>query len=104
MAELPHFAFPFERANGKVKVVEQDSEAHVMSCERSIAATPLGYRDERPDFGIPMPDYRTRIDLDGIEQALRTWEPRSRLSSEELLDLVKYATGEREAVIEVEAP
>ena len=71
MAELPHFGFPFHlhrgatsgdkssHIKGKIKVEEQDTEGHVMACENVIVRCPSGFRVERPEFGIPWPEYRS---------------------------------------------
>lgn len=73
----PHFCYPFERtAGGGVEVAEQDTEEHVMSCETVIASCPQGFRVSRPEFGIPWPEYRTRVDAGEIASALRMHEDR----------------------------
>jgi phage baseplate assembly protein W len=73
MADLPHFAFPFARG----AYVEQDSMEHVVSCENVIVRCPVGFRVERPDYGVPWPDYATQIDGEVVAQALAALEPRS---------------------------
>ena len=89
MVDRPHFAFPFARGS----YVEQDTADHVMSCEHMILRCPLGFRDERPDFGIPWPEFANApLDADGIERALRRLEPRGNATAEEYADLAEGAT------------
>jgi phage baseplate assembly protein W len=89
----PHFSYPFQRdAAGRVEVVEQDTDEHVMACENVIVRCPAGFRDERPEFGIPFPEFRTApLDVGGIEDALRRFEPRSRATGHEYADTADAA-------------
>lgn len=111
MSDLPHFAFPFERpANSKVKVVEQDTVEHVAACENVILACPVGFRQERPDFGIPWPEYRAirggsraTADPGAIEEAVRRLEPRGLSSVADLTTRAQAAIGEVEIEVTVEA-
>jgi phage baseplate assembly protein W len=80
MADLPHIAFPFERdaRTGKVRVVEQDTPEHVNSCCQTIIRCPTGFREDRPDFGIPYPEFRTApFDVTAIRDQIRDLEPRA---------------------------
>jgi hypothetical protein len=77
----PHFSLPFGRdpSTGKVSVVEQDTAEHVMSCETMIVVHPLGFRDERPDFGWAWPEFRSLpLDLGALQEALTRLEPRGK--------------------------
>jgi hypothetical protein len=47
----PHFDLPF-RLSDKAAVVEQGTMRDLANCVYLIVATPLGYRDESPNFGI----------------------------------------------------
>ncbi len=87
--ERPHIQFPFQRgANGKVNCVEQGEPEHVMSCEMVIVHCPLGYRDDRPDFGWPWPELQNMpLDLSGLEQALERFEPRGDANVTQYADL-----------------
>lgn len=77
--DTPHLAFPFSRSpSGVINVVEQDSVEHIMACEQVIARCPLGYRDERPEFGWPWPDLRLMpLDPTPLINALNQFEPRA---------------------------
>lgn len=93
MADVPHFAFPFQRGpNGRVNVVEQDTDEHVMACEHVIVRCPVGFRDERPEFGWPWPEFRTApLDVGELEEALRRFEPRSRATGREYMEAADAA-------------
>jgi phage baseplate assembly protein W len=81
--ETPHLAFPFRRdRNGSIAVLEQDTPAHVMSCENVIVRCPTGFRVDKPEFGWPFPEFETApIILADLEAALRQFEPRGRASA-----------------------
>jgi hypothetical protein len=54
--QRPHLRMPLQRgANGKLVAVEQESPAHISSQEAAVALCPLGFREERPDFGWRIP-------------------------------------------------
>jgi phage baseplate assembly protein W len=94
--ENPHMVWPFHRdpASGNVAVVEQDTPEHIQSCELAIAACPLGFRQERPDFGWPWPEMKTiPLDPQPLVDALNRLEPRvSRRTASEYADLAGTAT------------
>lgn len=91
-ADLPHFAFPFVRAGKKVAVVEQDTVEHVMACENVIVRCPLGFRQERPEFGWPWPTFQAiPVDLVQLETALRRFEPRGEAKAREYADRANAA-------------
>jgi phage baseplate assembly protein W len=89
MVTSPHWNFPYVRG----KVVEQDTPEHIVACQARIASCPLGFRDERPEFGWTFPIYRpTNLNLDELEDALRRFEPRgSNISVTALADLATIA-------------
>jgi phage baseplate assembly protein W len=102
MADIPHLAFPFERGpDGKVAVVEQDTDEHVMACENVIVRCPVGFRTERPEFGWPFPEFQNApIDTDALQAALERFEPRSRVTATEYADVADQAV--RNITVEVE--
>jgi hypothetical protein len=93
MADNPHFAFPFERDSaGKVRVVEQDSSDHIMSCEHVVVRCPLGWRDERPEFGWPFPEFHNvPLDLGPLKAALERFEPRGEARVDQYIDAASAA-------------
>jgi len=75
---LPHFAFPFRRSNGRVAVVEQRSPEHITGQEFAVVVTPMGFRDERPDFGWEWPEFvNVPVDLSGLRDAFQRLVPDS---------------------------
>lgn len=65
--EVVHFSFPFRRgADGKVVCDVQDTQDHVMTQVNVVVAYPLGYRDEKPTFGIPWPAFE-QAPIDGSQ-------------------------------------
>lgn len=101
MPDTPHFKHPFTRGqNGKPQTVEQDSPEHVLSCVGMIVACPLGFRDDRPDFGVPWPEYRSRVDPLLLENAVRRLEPRASGLATDVSTALQVAAGEREINLE----
>lgn len=101
--ERPHFAHPFGRdAAGRVNVVEQDTAEHVMACENVIVRCPTGFREERPEFGWPFPEFGTTpVDTGPLEDALRRFEPRGKVHAREYADAADAAV--RHIELDVEA-
>lgn len=91
--DRPHFEFPFRRGDdGKVACVEQDTLEHIASCENVIVRCPQGFRDDRPEFGIPFPEFvNIPINPSDIEDALRTFEPRGRANAREYIEAADAA-------------
>lgn len=102
--ELPHFAYPFRRgSNGKVLVVEQDTEEHIGSCENVIVRCPVGFRDDRPEFGWPFPEFENiPVGTQALEDALRTFEPRGRARAVEWADEADSAVRHMSVDVEVD--
>lgn len=89
MAEVPHFAIPFRFEFGPdgvrhAAVNEQDSVEDITACVESIIRTPIGYRQELPDFGIRDQTFtQGMINTDDILIAIAQWEPRAEILIEE---------------------
>jgi phage baseplate assembly protein W len=92
--DLPHFAFPFGRdATGKVGVVEQGTLDHVRSQEYAVVVTPVGYRDDRPDFGWEVPLFSNLpLDLSPLADAFKRLVPDSDATITEWADEASIAT------------
>jgi hypothetical protein len=63
----PHFDLPFRFTGGTpggVPVQEQGTFEDVANCVEMIVRTPLGFRDDAPDFGFP--------ELELLEQPILT--------------------------------
>jgi phage baseplate assembly protein W len=103
MADLPHFAHPFVRGDdGHVRVVEQDTEDHIMACENVIIRYPLGYRIERPEFGWAWPEFHNApFELSALEDALGRFEPRGRANARQYADAADAAVRRIQIDVEV---
>jgi hypothetical protein len=94
IVERPHFDFPFRRdpETSKVVVVEQDTPEHILACENMIVRCPLGFREERPEFGWPFPTFgNAPLNVGQLESALRKFEPRSYAKGTEYADVADAA-------------
>jgi phage baseplate assembly protein W len=50
----PHFDIPFRfTSSGGVALVEQNTFDDIANCVEVIVRTPLGFRDDAPEFGFP---------------------------------------------------
>lgn len=78
MDNVPHLALPLRVVGDRYVTVQQDGIDEVAGCVAMVTLFPLGYRVERPDFGVePMElDARPLPVLD-VEQAVEAWEPRA---------------------------
>lgn len=73
-----NFDFPFRLRNGEIQTVTPDTIEEIEACARLLLGTPVGSRDMLPDFGTPQVEFSNHPDLQDIESALDTWEPRLR--------------------------
>lgn len=96
MIDRPHFAYPFQRGtNGRVNVVEQDTVEHVNSCCNLILRCPFGFRDDRPEFGWPFPEFvNIPVDTKALTDALQEFEPRASYRIEEYRSMAEAAVRE----------
>lgn len=78
MATRPqHFRMPFRvDGNGQPETIDQDSLEDIAQCVRTVVRTPVGARNELPQFGIPRLEFSSPIPLVPMLTALYTWEPR----------------------------
>lgn len=80
----PHFDLPFSLSGDGASCVEQGTARDLSNCVYMICATPLGYRDEVPNFGIedltfsPPPVMRERV-----RASISAQEPRAVILFEE---------------------
>lgn len=89
----PHFDFPFRRgADGKVVCNEQGTQAQITAQQMRVLVTPMGYRDDRPDFGWPWPEFTNiPIDLSGLRDAFVRLVPDADVRIEEWADAADAA-------------
>lgn len=84
---MPKLAIPLRLSGTKLATVEQDTQDEVAQCVYAVAATELGTRLERRDFGVTSPLFRQGgADLVEIQGAVERWEPRA--SIETMQDLI----------------
>lgn len=85
MDNVPHLALPLRIVGDRFVNVQQDTLDEVAAAVAVITAFPLGYRVERPDFGVaPMELLPTPLPTLDIEQACEAFEPRATVTVTEL--------------------
>jgi phage baseplate assembly protein W len=111
MSDNPHLLFPFTVAHDpayggagrKVLAAEQDTEKHVLSCVNVIVRCPVGFRIERPGYGVPWLEYQTEVDEESLQAALLELEPRIGLSTRTWRDWLDDANAVIDIEIEVDS-
>jgi phage baseplate assembly protein W len=79
--ELPRLALPLRINSGQYVSVEQDTLDEVITCVAAITLFPLGFRDDRPDFGVVPLELTDRpLNTLDVEQAVEAYEPRADVS------------------------
>lgn len=103
----PHIAFPFTRSATGIQTVEQGSTEHFMAQANVVAYCPIGYRQDRPEFGWPWPDLEVMpIDSAPLVDALNRYLDSS-VKAEAVIDpdaLANAALGIQNININVEIP
>jgi phage baseplate assembly protein W len=93
---IPHFTYPFAFVadkDGNVHAAENDQDTleDITACVTAIVSTPLGYREELPDFGIrDMTFSENGVNIDEIQIAIQQWEPRADVLIEEDSSMLQY--------------
>jgi phage baseplate assembly protein W len=88
-ADTPHFDIPFRFEGAAAPTVEQDSYEDVANCVETIIRTPLGFRANTPNFGLPNVLFDVQpIVTDDVTAMIAAQEPRSVLLFTETRDLV----------------
>jgi hypothetical protein len=78
MDNVPHLALPLRITGDHFVSVQQDTLDELVTAVAAIVTFPLGYRVERPDFGITPPELGDRpLDTLDVEQAVEAYEPRA---------------------------
>lgn len=95
MADIPHFAYPFrfvsDQSGVHAEVKEQDTLDEIADSATVVMLTPLGWRDELPDFGAP--DFafkKVPLGEDVIEGIIEDQEPRALFAVKEQLGSYDY--------------
>lgn len=77
---------PFDVKDGKVAEVEQDTVEDVAGCVFAILLTPVGYRDEAPDFGTADPTFTAPVNTERLRRTVAKQEERANSTVEENVD------------------
>ena len=87
--DVPKLSVPFTVTDGRIDVVEQDSDAEIAQCVFALLATEAGTRIELPDYGIEDPAFQEDgIDLAAMRRDVGEWEPRADVfTDDEMVDL-----------------
>lgn len=81
MDDIPHLALPLRIVGERFVSVQQDTLDELVACVAAITAFPLGYRVERPDFGVEPMEFDARpLPTVDVEQAVEAYEPRATVS------------------------
>lgn len=85
MPDLPHFDLPFRWNGGHLAVTEQGEEKDIQNQVFNVVATPVGFRDEYPEFGNPSfgPFGPVPLDTGALEAAVDDLVPDARAVLEE---------------------
>lgn len=76
--QSPHFDLPFRFGLNGVAVVEQDTYPDVANCVEAIIRTPLGFRNDAPNFGFPSLELMQQpIITSDVVQMVAGQEPRA---------------------------
>lgn len=98
--DVPHFSFPFRLDGDHVAVDEQNTSDEIMACVSVIARCPVGFRDERPDYGWPFPEFRNvPVQPGPLEVALMRLEPRAQYAFHEYADVLSAAVRHLEVAV-----
>lgn len=86
--DTPHFNIPFKLGPSGADVVEQDSIEDIRNSVLMIVATPLGWRDEVPTFGIEdLTLLKQPIGAEELGAVIQAQEPRASVLASEKPDL-----------------
>lgn len=87
---IPKLRVPLRLENGRLALVEQDSQDNVAACVYAILSYERGSRLEDADFGVEDPTFGTMpIDVDEWLEQIARHEPRAEISTEqEVGDLI----------------
>ena len=86
----PKLKVPFNINGSSADVVEQDSVEEVVQCVTAIINTPVGFREDQPEYGMEDPTFlEGGVDAEDIEAIVGEWEDRATtMTTSEMDDLV----------------
>jgi hypothetical protein len=90
---IPHPTIPVQiTASGGLATVDQGSPEEIAQCVEAIVRTPLNWRDDLPELGLPDQTFRMGgADPAVVSRALDTYEPRAEHLVTEAPDLLDAA-------------
>lgn len=78
MDDVPHLGLPLRIVGDRYVSVQQDTLDELVANVAVITSFPLGFRVERPDFGVVEMELDARpLAVLDVEQAVEAWEPRA---------------------------
>ena len=101
--DLPHFDLPLrwersgrKNADGSDEIraasVEQDTIKDIENQVFAVVATPIGFRDENPEFGVRSPLFgQAPLDAKLIQEAISEWVPNASADVTEYGDAIYEA-------------
>ncbi len=91
--EAPQPSSPFTIGREGLSVVEQGSPEGIVSNIRNVAVCPQGFRDDLPEFGLPLTlNSYYPLDPEIVEEAILRWEPEADFSIEAQRTAIGEAT------------
>lgn len=82
----PKFQVPFRINRRSASYVEQGSIEEVMQCVLAVLKTPVGQREDAPEFGLLEQVFlEGGADLTEIRRAIQEFEPRASILSDQVL-------------------
>jgi phage baseplate assembly protein W len=104
---VPRFSVPMDfDVSGRTLAVAQDTDSHTLMMAKAVALCPLGFRQEKPDFGWDVPEFRPvplRQAAQGLASAIARWVPGVSLRANELRAVAADAAA-RVIEIDIGAP
>lgn len=88
---MTHFNYPFgfSVSTGHTGVVPSDTLDDVVNCVQAILATELGFRPDKPNFGIPDQVFELQpLNLEDLIQIVENQEPRAQILMTQVTDTV----------------
>lgn len=85
-----HFDYPFvfNNTTKHASIADQDTLTDVANCVQAILATELGFRPDRPDFGIPDQVFELQpLNLENLIEIIENQEPRAQLLITQMTDV-----------------
>ena len=84
MDDIPHLALPLRVVGDAFDVVQQDTLDEVITNVRVVASFEIGYREDKPEFGIPeQAPADLPLNLQDLEETIESWEPRAAVRATE---------------------